>query len=71
MRGKKVLGMVLVMAMVMTAIPLLSGNVKAMSKNSNNIPNYLVVVRKYYGSSINGYEINKTSGSKYHNGSKP
>ncbi len=64
MRGKRVLGMLVVMAMVLTAMPLLTGNAKA-SSNTDHVPSYLVVVRKSYGSEIGGYTIDKTIGNAY------
>ncbi len=48
MRGKRVLGMLVVMAMVLTAMPLLAGHAKAQGVDTSKPPSYLVIVRTPY-----------------------
>ncbi len=64
MMGKRVLGILVVMAMMLTAMPLLAGHAKAANSDTNDVPSYLVVVRDipepHYVR-----EINKTIGNAY------
>ena len=64
MKRRKILGIMVVMAMVMTAIPAMAGQAKASSGNSDHVPSYLVVVRKGYDD-VGGYTINATIGNAY------
>ncbi len=38
---------------------------RPLTSNTNNVPSYLVVVRKSYGSDLGGYTIDKTIGNEY------
>ncbi len=49
MKGKRILGIIVVMAMVLTAVPVLSGNAKAANSNVSNYPSYLVIGRLAIG----------------------
>ncbi len=66
MKGRKILGIMVAMAIVLTAIPTLSGNAKAESSNTEHVPSYLVLVRKGYDD-VCGYTINKMIGNAYQN----
>jgi len=62
MKGKRILGMMVVMAMLITTIPVLSENAKASSEDDTNTPSYLVIERV-----ADGYihHLDETLGNAY------
>ena len=64
MKNRGILGIMIVIAMVMTAVPVMSGQAKADAGNLNDVPDYIVIVRDipepHYVKSIN-----KTIGNAY------
>ena len=48
MKGRRILGIIVVMAVVLTAIPVMAGEVEATSGNDYYVPSYLVIVRTPY-----------------------
>ena len=64
MKRRKILGIMVVMATLMTAIPMMAGQMKAANSNTEHVPSYLVVVRKGYDD-VGGYTINATIGNAY------
>ena len=63
MKNRGILGIMIVIAMVMTAVPVLSGEAKATSSNSNYVPSYLIIVRDI--PNPNPRIIDKTIGNAY------
>ncbi len=63
MKNRGILGILIVIAMVMTAVPVLSGEAKATGSNSNYVPSYLIIVRDI--PNPNPRIIDKTIGNAY------
>ena len=65
MEGKRILGIFVVMTMVLTAMPLLTGNAKA-TNSTEHVPSYLVIVRTPYDQDgTQAPAIDKTIGNAY------